>query len=69
MVIPKPEEIRKRREDLGLTRCGLSRKAGLSTNALYRIETGKDSSYTHPIRARAIAEALGCRLEDVFTVS
>ncbi len=68
MIVPKTEEIKKRREDLGLTRCGLSRKAGLSTSALYRIETG-ESSYTHPIRARAIAEALGCRMEDVFTVS
>lgn len=65
MIIPKVEEIKKRRENMGLTRCSLSRKAGLSTNALYRIETG-ESRYTHPIRAKAIAEALGCELEDVF---
>ncbi len=65
MIIPKVEEIRKRRESMGLTRCGLSRKAGLSTNALFRIENG-ESGYVHPIRARAIAEALECQLEDVF---
>ena len=67
MIIPKVEEIRKRREDMGLTRCGLSRKAGLSTNALFRIETGQ-TGYVHPIRAKAIAEVLECKLEDVFTV-
>ena len=65
MIIPKKEEIGRRREAMGLTRCGLSRKAGLSTNALFRIESGQ-SSYVHPIRAKAIAEALGCQLEDVF---
>ncbi len=65
MIIPKKEEIGRRREAMGLTRCGLSRKAGLSTNALFRIESGQ-SSYVHPIRAKAIAEALECQLEDVF---
>lgn len=65
MIIPKREEIKKRREDLGLTRCGLSRKAGLPANAIYRIESG-EGEYTHPIRAKAIAEALDCELEDVF---
>lgn len=67
MIIPKKEEIQKRREALGLTKAGLSRKAGLSTNALFRIESG-ESGYTHPIRAKAIAEALECQLEDVFSV-
>lgn len=67
MIIPKKNEIKQRREEIGLTQCGLSRKAGLSTNALFRIENGQ-SSYVHPIRARAIAEALNCQLEDVFTI-
>ncbi|MCM1212939.1 MAG: helix-turn-helix transcriptional regulator [Lachnospiraceae bacterium] len=67
MIIPKREEIKRRREEMGLTKCGLSRKAGLSTNALFRIESGQ-SSYVHPIRAYAIAVALGCQLEDVFTL-
>lgn len=65
MIYPKRDEIKKRREDLGLTRCALSRKAGLPHNAIYRIEEGHFRS-TYPIRARAIAEALGCSLEDVF---
>ncbi len=65
MFIPKKDEIKQRREIMGLTRAGLSKRAGLSLNALFRIETGK-SGYTHPIRARAIAEALGCELEDIF---
>ena len=47
MIIPKKEEIRQRREAMGLTKCGLSRKAGLSTSALYRIESG-ESGYVHP---------------------
>ncbi|WP_276949833.1 helix-turn-helix transcriptional regulator [Acetatifactor muris] len=67
MIIPKKEEIRQRREAMGLTKCGLSRKAGLSTSALYRIESG-ESGYVHPIRARAIATVLGCELEEIFTV-
>lgn len=67
MIIPKREEIKIRRKELGLTKCGLSRRAGLPANALYRIERG-ESEFTHPIRAKAIAEALGCELEDIFTV-
>ncbi len=67
MIIPKREEIKQRRESLGLTRCGLSRKAGLPVNAIMRIERG-EGEYTHPIRAKAIAEALECQLEDVFTI-
>ncbi len=67
MIIPKKEEISRRREAMGLTRCGLSRKAGLSTNALYRIESG-NSGYVHPIRAKAIATALGCEMEEIFIV-
>lgn len=64
---PKQEEIKKRREALGLTRSGLSRKAGLAENALLRIERG-ETKYTFPIRAKAIAEALGCKVEDIFNV-
>ena len=67
MIIPKADEIKKRREEKGLTKAGLSRKAGLPTNAIYRIES-KEVAYTFPIRARAIANALECELEDVFIV-
>ena len=65
MIIPKCSEIKMRREALGLNRTDLSRKAGLPDNAVLRIERG-ESRYTHPIRAKAIAEALECQLEDVF---
>lgn len=67
MISPRQEEIKKRREKLGLLRSELSRRAGLPDNAILRIEKG-ETKYTHPIRARAIADALGCELEDVFTV-
>ena len=50
MTIPKCSEIKMR---------------GLPDNAVLRIERG-ESRYTHPIRAKAIAEALECQLEDVF---
>ena len=68
MIVPKRDEIRKRREMLGLTRWALAVKAGLPTNAIYRIERGakNDGETTHPLRAKAIATALGCELEDVF---
>lgn len=67
MIIPRPEEIKERREKLGFLRSELSRRAGLPDNAILRIERG-DTKYTYPIRARAIADALGCELEDVFIV-
>lgn len=67
MLIPKKSEIKQRRETIGLTKASLSKKAGLPANALSRIESSK-SSFVHPIRARAIAEALECQVEDVFTL-
>lgn len=67
MIMPKCDEIRKRREKLGMSKSGLSKRAGLPANALYRIEKG-ESETTHPIRAKAIAEALNCELEEVFNV-
>ncbi len=66
MLIPKIAEIQRRRENAGLTRQSLSLLAGLPGNAMLRIERGQ-TSYTHPIRARAIAEALQCGVEDIFT--
>lgn len=66
MLVPKIEEIRQRRLKAGLSMWKLSLMAGLPQNALLRIEKGK-TSYTHPIRARAIAKALQCGVEDIFT--
>lgn len=36
MIIPKRDEIKKKRETLGMSKCGLSKKAGLPGNAIYR---------------------------------
>ena len=65
MLIPKIEEIQRRREEAGLSRCQLSQAAGLPKKALSRIEY-RQTSYTYPIRARAIAKALHCKLTDIF---
>lgn len=66
MFIPKVAEIKRRREEMGLNRQQLSVMAGLPKNAVYRIELDQ-AGYTYPIRARALAEALHCRVEDIFT--
>lgn len=65
MLIPKSNEITKRREEKGMSKGAVARKAGLPGNALGRIEKHYCNS-THPIRAKAIAKALGCRVEDIF---
>ena len=66
MYIAKREEIKRRRVERGLNRKELSLKAGLPANAVGRIEKGENEQ-THPLRARAIAEALCCGVEDIFT--
>lgn len=66
MFIPKVAEIKRRREEMGLNRQQLSELAGLPKNAVSRIERDQ-AGYTYPIRARALAEALQCGVEDIFT--
>lgn len=66
MFVPKVSEIQKRRMEAGLSCQKLSVMAGLPKNAIFRIELGQ-ASYTYPIRARAIAKALHCKVEDIFT--
>ena len=69
MFIPKVEEIKRRRLEAGLSRQKLSLLAGLPKNAVYRIELDQ-AGYTYPIRARALAEALHCEVEDIcFTTT
>jgi len=65
MFVPKVNEIQRRRIEAGLSRQKLSLLAGLPKNAIYRIEVDS-SSYTYPIRARAIAAALQCGITDIF---
>lgn len=66
MYIAKREELMRRRLAINLNKKELSLKAGLPANAIGRIEKGENEQ-THPLRARAIAEALHCRVEDIFS--
>ena len=66
-LIPKCVEIEKRRSQKGISAYGLAMKAGLDKKAIYRIEAG-DSKRTHNLRAQAIANALGCSVEDIFII-
>lgn len=68
MYIPKREIIHELRIKKGLSMNQLSIIAGLSPCSIYRIERGI-STYTHPIRAKVIAEALDCKVEDIFEVT
>lgn len=61
--ITRLSELRKKR---GLSRFALSKKAGMGGSALYRIETGITPT-VHHLSAAAIAKALQCKVEDVFT--
>lgn len=67
MLVAKRTDIQKRREAKGLSRKKLSQQAGLPDNAVCRIERG-ENKYTHPLRAAAISQALGCKVEDIFYV-
>ena len=66
MYIANRIELQKRRTEAGLNKKQLSLKAGLPSNAIGRIEKG-ESEKTHPLRAKAIAKALHCKVEDIFT--
>lgn len=65
MLVAKTDELRRRRQEAGLSREKLSILAGLPSNLIFRIERGK-VGYTYPIRARAIAKALHCKLSDIL---
>lgn len=65
--VPKISRLREQREKCGLTRFALSKKIGMGGSALYRIEAGISPS-VHGLTAKAIADALGCQVEDIFTI-
>lgn len=65
-LVPIIAEIRERRLAADLSQHSLSLKAGLGGQAINRIERCETIS-VHPLRARAIAEALHCKVEDIFT--
>ena len=65
-LIPKVTEIRERRLAANLSQHGLSLIAGLCGQTNNRIERGETIT-VHPLRAREIAKALHCGVEDIFT--
>ena len=65
-VRPKIAEIQNRRETLGYSQHQLSLKAELSGCAVCRIESGA-TQRVHQLRAKALADALNCKLEDIFS--
>lgn len=68
MLEPRINEIKKRRMSKNWSMVRLSEIAGLSTSSILRIENGI-TKRIHPLRAKEIARALGCRTEDIFYVS
>lgn len=66
MLIAKVDKIIELRKAHGLNQKRLSEKAGLPVNAVFRIETGAYTR-TQDLRAKAIANALECKVEEIFT--
>lgn len=64
-VIPLGNRLKDLREEKGLTQHQLSCIAGLPGNAIFRIEN-QCVKKTSILRAKAIADALGCPVEDMF---
>lgn len=64
-LIPKINEIKKRRKHFGLSKHSLSIKAGLGGSAICRIEN-QAIKKVHYLRAREIARVLECEVEDIF---
>ena len=60
----KGSEIKRRREGMRLSKYRLSMLAGLGPLAVTRME--EELHLVHPLRAKAIAEILGCTVEDLF---
>lgn len=67
-VVPKIDELTKKRQSAGMTMKQLSLRAKLPGNAILRLETKKVAK-TNYLRAREIARALGCTVEEVFEPS
>ena len=62
---PKIDEIVRRRTEAGLSQHKLSLKSGIGGSSLSRIESGTTTAI-HPLRAKAIAKTLGCKVSDIF---
>ncbi len=66
MYIVKSDQLKQLREIKEFSTSELSQLAGLPSNAVWRMEHGQ-SPRTHPLRAKAVAEALSCEVTDIFT--
>lgn len=60
--------LQHQREQAKMTPYRLAVKAGLPLTAIYRLENGTTKMTNH-LRAREIAKALHCEVEDIFTTS
>lgn len=66
-VRPYPDKVKELREQAGLSMNALSKKAGLSSASVLRIESGTTLRINH-LRADAIATALGCTRDDICEI-
>ena len=66
-LTPRVNEIKRRRESACYHSMDCPSRLGLSGQSINRIERG-ESRLTHHLRAAAIAQALGCKVEDIFYV-
>jgi transcriptional regulator with XRE-family HTH domain len=60
------ENVRSRREDLGLSQTELANKAKISLYSVHRIETGKTTPRASVLKA--LAGVFGCSVEDLYQV-
>ncbi len=63
-LIAKKAEIAQRRKAMGYSQSALSEKAGLGHAAVYRME--EMNHRIHPLRAKAVADVLGCSVDELF---
>jgi DNA-binding XRE family transcriptional regulator len=66
MYIVKSEKLIQKREERNISQLQLSQLAGLSNNAVYRME--KQKHKVNNLRAIAISNALKCNIEELFEV-
>lgn len=59
-------ELQRQREQAAMTPYKLAKESGLPINSIYRLENGT-TKLTNHLRAREIARALDCRMEEIFT--
>lgn len=59
-------ELQRQRERAAMTPYKLAKESGLPINSIYRLENGT-TKLTNHLRAREIARALDCRVEEIFT--